>query len=67
MGRITIRTNRKKQLEIIIDKDTTAREILDGMQLYLETIGRMTGIEPMAVLEDLKSAMKNKNDNLSDK
>lgn len=60
MGRITIRTNRKKQLEIIIAEKTTPREILDGMQLYIQTIANITGLKTDQVLKDLTKAMKKK-------
>jgi len=61
MGKITIRTNKKKQLEIIVDKEVTARELLDGMVLYIQTISKMTGLEAEIVLKDLTKAVeKNK-------
>ena len=50
----------KKQgnnLEIEISKSTTARTILDGMMLYVDTISKMTNINVQQVVDDLKSAI----------
>ena len=52
--------NIKKQgehLEIEISRSTTARTILDGMLLYVDTISKMTGITVQQVVDDLKSAV----------
>jgi hypothetical protein len=56
MEKITI----KKQgtnIEIEINRGTTAKTILDGMAMYIKTISKMTNIPVLQVIEDFKTAM----------